>query len=107
MDSLCQNISPIDFSITVTLLERHLLNLTLMENVLCFLEILGELDDYLLKDPKTPEWADFLFIESTYGNKLHPEEDVEGILSTMIKDTIHKKGNLNYSKFCSRTTYKP
>ena len=60
---------------------------------------IGRRDDYLLKDPKKPEWADFLFIESTYGNKLHPKEDVESILSEIIKETIHKKGNLIIPSF--------
>ena len=53
---------------------------------------IGRDNDYLLEDPKKPVWADFLFIESTYGNKLHPEEDLETILSEIIKDTIQKNG---------------
>ena len=57
---------------------------------------------YLLNDPKRPEWADYLFIESTYGNKLHPKEDVEEILTIIIKETIIKKESY-YSKFCRRT----
>ncbi|MFY0714542.1 MBL fold metallo-hydrolase [Seonamhaeicola sp. NFXS20] len=60
---------------------------------------IGRQNDYLLDDPKKPEWADYLFIESTYGNKLHPNEDVEDILSTLIKETIHKKGNLIIPSF--------
>ena len=60
---------------------------------------IGRTDDYLLNDPKTPEWADFLFIESTYGNKLHPEENIEDILTTIIHETIHKKGNLIIPSF--------
>ncbi|MDX1278501.1 MBL fold metallo-hydrolase [Oceanihabitans sediminis] len=60
---------------------------------------IGRVDDYLLNDPKKPEWADFLFIESTYGNKLHPEEDVEEVLSEIIKETLHKKGNLIIPSF--------
>jgi metallo-beta-lactamase family protein len=60
---------------------------------------IGRTNDYLLDNPKRPEWADFLFIESTYGNKLHPEEDVEEILSTIIKETLHKKGNLIIPSF--------
>ena len=60
---------------------------------------IGRSNDYLLNDPKTPEWADFLFIESTYGNKLHPEENVEDILTSIIKETIHKKGNLIIPSF--------
>jgi metallo-beta-lactamase family protein len=55
---------------------------------------IGRSNDYLLKDPKTPDFIDFLFIESTYGNKLHPKEDVESKLASIIIDTIHKKGNL-------------
>ncbi|WP_283635444.1 MBL fold metallo-hydrolase [Aquaticitalea lipolytica] len=60
---------------------------------------IGRSNDYLLDDPKTPEWADFLFIESTYGNKLHPEEDVETIIANIVKDTINKKGNLIIPSF--------
>ena len=60
---------------------------------------IGRRNDLLLEDPKKPEWADFLFIESTYGNKLHPQEDVESILSELIKETIHKKGNLIIPSF--------
>jgi len=59
----------------------------------------GRTNDYLLDDPKMPEWADFLFVESTYGNKLHPKEDVEKLLLSIIKDTIHKKGNLIIPSF--------
>ena len=60
---------------------------------------IGRQNDYLLDAPKTPEWADFLFIESTYGDKLHPKEDVEEILANTIKETIHKKGNLIIPSF--------
>ncbi|MEO8773690.1 MAG: MBL fold metallo-hydrolase [Gelidibacter sp.] len=60
---------------------------------------IGRTDDYLLEDPKRPEWADFLFIESTYGNKLHPEEDVEQILTEIILETLDKKGNLIIPSF--------
>ncbi|GGW71693.1 metallo-beta-lactamase family protein [Winogradskyella epiphytica] len=60
---------------------------------------IGRTDDYLLNDPKKPEWADYLFIESTYGNKLHPEEDVEEKLTEIIHETIQKKGNLIIPSF--------
>ncbi|QFZ53676.1 MBL fold metallo-hydrolase [Oceanihabitans sp. IOP_32] len=60
---------------------------------------IGRPNDYLLDDPKSPEWADFLFIESTYGNKLHPKENIEETLAALIKDTIHKKGNLIIPSF--------
>ncbi len=60
---------------------------------------IGRSDDYLLDNPKRPEWADYLFIESTYGNKLHPEEDVEQLLTDIILETIQKKGNLIIPSF--------
>ena len=60
---------------------------------------IGRSGDLLLNDPKKPEWADYLFIESTYGNKLHPEEDVDELLATLITDTIHNKGNLIIPSF--------
>jgi metallo-beta-lactamase family protein len=60
---------------------------------------IGRSNDYLLADPKTPEWADYLFIESTYGNRLHPKEDVEQKLANIIVDTIQQKGNLIIPSF--------
>lgn len=60
---------------------------------------IGKNNDYLLKDPKTPEWADFLFLESTYGNKLHPTENVEEVFASIVKDTLYKKGTLIIPSF--------
>ena len=59
----------------------------------------GRTDDYLLKTPKKPKWADFLFIESTYGNKIHPIENIEQILTDLVKDTILNNGNLIIPSF--------
>lgn len=60
---------------------------------------IGRTNDYLLKNPKRPEWADFLFIESTYGNKLHPKENIEDVLTKIILDTLKNKGNLIIPSF--------
>ncbi|RAJ09118.1 MBL fold metallo-hydrolase RNA specificity domain-containing protein [Arenibacter echinorum] len=59
----------------------------------------GRLHDDLLEAPERPKWGDYLFVESTYGNKLHPEEDVETILSDLIKTTIQERGNLIIPSF--------
>ncbi|MCK0131744.1 MBL fold metallo-hydrolase [Flavobacteriaceae bacterium F08102] len=59
----------------------------------------GRINDYLLYDPKRPEKADYLFMESTYGNKLHPVEDVEEILTDLILTTLREKGNLIIPSF--------
>jgi len=60
---------------------------------------IGRQQDYLLDKPKTPQRADFLFIESTYGDRLHPEDNVEDLLTDIIIDTIHKQGNLIIPSF--------
>lgn len=59
----------------------------------------GRPNDYLLEDPKKPEWADFLFVESTYGNKRHPKENIEDVLSQLVNETIRKRGNLIIPSF--------
>jgi metallo-beta-lactamase family protein len=59
----------------------------------------GRMDDALLYPPERPEWADYLFIESTYGNRLHPKEDVETLLVSIINQTIKERGNLIIPSF--------
>lgn len=59
----------------------------------------GRTKDLLLMPPKKPKWADYLFIESTYGDKNHPAEDVENILIALINKTIHERGNLIIPSF--------
>ncbi len=75
------------------------IELDIFEKRFVFSGDIGRTNDYLLDNPKRPEWADYLFIESTYGNKCHPEEDVEGLLTELIINTIHTKGNLIIPSF--------
>jgi len=60
---------------------------------------IGRLNDHLLRAPDKPEWADYLFIESTYGNKLHPTASVSEKLSRLIKQTIRGRGVLIIPSF--------
>ncbi len=60
---------------------------------------IGRIGDVLLDDPKKPEWADYLFMESTYGGKLHPKDDIDELLTALVKETIHNKGNLIIPSF--------
>lgn len=59
----------------------------------------GRPTDSLLRPPKKPKWADYLFLESTYGHKLHPNEDVGALLAHLIKETIAKRGTLIIPSF--------
>lgn len=60
---------------------------------------IGRNTDYLLDPPNRPMWADYLFMESTYGHKLHPDENVEDFMASLIKETIHNRGNLIIPSF--------
>ncbi|NER09100.1 metallo-beta-lactamase family protein [Muriicola jejuensis] len=60
---------------------------------------IGRPDDLLLRDPEYPKWADYLFMESTYGDRTHPEEDVENTLITLAQETIRERGTLLIPSF--------
>lgn len=53
----------------------------------------------LLREPAKPLQADFVVMESTYGDRLHPEVSTEEQLCDVIIDTAHKKGNLLIPSF--------
>tara|TARA_R110002051_G_scaffold88864_3_gene156669 strand:+ start:5366 stop:6736 length:1371 start_codon:yes stop_codon:yes gene_type:complete len=82
----------------------HIIGATFIE-----LEIFGKLfvfsgdvgrkEDALLDAPERPEWADYLFVESTYGNRLHPPENVEDIVIDIVERTIHENGQLIIPSF--------
>jgi len=60
---------------------------------------IGREHDLLLSPSEKPAWADYLFIESTYGNKLHPTESVTDKLVELVEKTIHNRGNLIIPSF--------
>lgn len=49
---------------------------------------LGRFDTPIIKDPTAVEFADYLVIESTYGDRLHPKEDPMLQLEAVIKDAV-------------------
>ncbi len=59
----------------------------------------GRENDTLLEPPHKPEWADYLFLESTYGNRLHPPEETDSILIKTINEVLESKGNLIIPSF--------
>jgi metallo-beta-lactamase family protein len=54
---------------------------------------LGRYDRPILKDPEPAGHADWLLIESTYGNRIHPKES-EAELRNVIRDTVAQRGCL-------------
>ncbi len=82
----------------------HILGATFIEleipgKRLVFSGDVGRPDDPLLYDPKQPESADLLILESTYGDRLHPETDVQKQLKTIIDETVQKGGTLIIPSF--------
>lgn len=59
----------------------------------------GRVDDFILFPPKQPRKADFLFIESTYGDRIHLKEDVKNRLIEIIKKTVDLNGNIIIPSF--------
>ncbi len=60
---------------------------------------IGRENDLLLFPPNRPRWADYLFVESTYGDTLHPEESVSDKLVELVSQTIRQRGNLIIPSF--------
>ena len=82
----------------------------------CFIEVhigskklvfsgdVGQEKDLLLDPPKRPQEADVLFIESTYGDRLHPHENIQDRLKGIILDAIKKGGNIIIPSFAVERT---
>ncbi|WP_374673351.1 MBL fold metallo-hydrolase RNA specificity domain-containing protein [Ideonella sp.] len=54
----------------------------------------GRQHDLLMPAPQHPGEADVLIVESTYGNRLHPPEDVQAELAAIVRETIHRGGSV-------------
>lgn len=60
---------------------------------------IGRENDLLLFPPKRPLKADYLFIESTYGDRLHGTTSVSDKLVALIEETIRRRGQLIIPSF--------
>lgn len=61
----------------------------------------GNLDQPIIKDPKTIKEADYVVIESTYGNRTHGDEhpDYVGEFTRILRETFAKGGNVVIPSF--------
>lgn len=55
---------------------------------------IGRADDVLMYAPEKPKKADYVFLESTYGNRLHPDDDALLELEMYINNAIAKNGTV-------------
>ncbi|MCC7050747.1 MAG: MBL fold metallo-hydrolase [Bacteroidia bacterium] len=77
----------------------------------CFVELLcygklfvfsgdiGTQKSITLHPPKFPKQADYLVIESTYGDRLHPTTDTQNELAEIINDALRNNGSLLIPSF--------
>lgn len=53
---------------------------------------LGRYNTPIIKDPTTVEYAEYLVVESTYGDRLHAQEDTVGRLEEILRDASKNGG---------------
>ena len=64
---------------------------------------IGNVDQPIIKDPSYTDLADYIVVESTYGNRIHTAEkpDYLGEFTRIIKETFDRGGNV-VILLCSR-----
>ncbi|HEU4788246.1 MAG TPA: MBL fold metallo-hydrolase [Flavobacterium sp.] len=75
------------------------IELRLENKVVVFSGDIGRDNDVLMFPPTKPKRADYIFLESTYGNRLHPEIDPKVELEMYINNTIQNGGTVIIPSF--------
>jgi len=60
---------------------------------------LGQPNQPIIKDPTLIDEADYIIVESTYGNRLHEEYDKEEKLASIINASVARGGNIIIPSF--------
>jgi metallo-beta-lactamase family protein len=75
------------------------LHLKIAGTSIAFTGDVGRPHDPIMKPPDPLDATDFLVTESTYGDRRHPDEDVEAILEKIINDTVDRGGKVIVPSF--------
>ncbi len=94
---LFENIS-VRFRYNGHIIGATFIELKIENKLFVFSGDIGREKDALMFPPQKPEQADVLFIESTYGNKLHPE-NAETHLAEVIKEATQSHGTIIIPSF--------
>lgn len=81
------------------ILGSSFLSLREGETTVLFSGDLGRKNNPVLKDPAEIQYTDILILESTYGNRLHPEEDPVEKMSKVVQATLKRGGTLVIPSF--------
>jgi metallo-beta-lactamase family protein len=60
---------------------------------------LGRYDEPIINDPSEVDEADYIVVESTYGNREHPDFDVKAKLAEIINETAQRGGHILIPSF--------
>lgn len=82
----------------------HIIGATFLEidingKIFVFSGDVGRPKDYLLAAPEKPQWADYLFLESTYGDRLHDETPPEEFIIRLVNQLVYEPGTLIIPSF--------
>lgn len=80
------------------------IELRIGQKTLVFSGDIGRDDDPLMHRPERPAKADVLFIESTYGDRIHPGEDTKERLRELITQTLARGGTVLIPSFAVERT---
>ncbi len=80
------------------ILGARMLEVTVKENGVArkvlFSGDVGRPHQLILREPAIPEPPDYFLLESTYGDRLHPSDDVRSRLASLLAATADKHGRL-------------
>lgn len=60
---------------------------------------LGRFPQLILYEPEVPDGADYLLVESTYGDRLHPQDDFRARLASVVQTTAARGGTVVIPSF--------
>jgi metallo-beta-lactamase family protein len=81
------------------ILGAAITELTCQERKIVFSGDLGRPNSLLLHDPATIERADYLIVESTYGNRAHETDDPADVLADIVRRTAARGGTVVIPSF--------
>ncbi|MGE5325450.1 MAG: MBL fold metallo-hydrolase RNA specificity domain-containing protein [Deltaproteobacteria bacterium] len=60
---------------------------------------LGRYEQLIIREPGDPDGADYLLVESTYGDRLHPTDDYRARLKQIVESTAERGGTVVIPSF--------
>lgn len=76
------------------LLGAAIVRLRMRQHTLVFSGDLGRAHDLLMPPPAPVRQADVLLVESTYGDRRHPDADAPGALARIVRETAQRGGKV-------------